>query len=471
MKIDANEIVFSKLSVVDDVGRVFHWRGGIYRGIYPGAVPLVQELFTSGLVDELTQRHLFPPSKLTGHTLGEFPLVIEHQVVQFATYPQEWSFDMFRDAALSVLDVIKIAAQFGWRMKDCHPYNVLFDGVRPLYVDLGSFVKAAAGDDSFSDAEFLGYYWYPLSIWADGDCFLAQRIISSEYDLMSLTDWFSYNFPFIRGIKSPWKARAIHLYQRVARRAATYLGGKNPSRPIAWLVSHLPAEIVVDNTGLLQAKIRRLPTPPPNGVWHDYQDEYFVADAMNATPRFDRIVDIVRSLDCSSVVELAANQGLLGLLLLKDTQIDTVVCTDADSDAINRLYRRCLDKDTVSEAKLLQPAVTDMMIPRVNFFTTLPVQRFRADLVTALAITHHLTLSQKYTIQSVMETIAGYTERYALIEFMPLGLWDGTSAPPLPAWYNLEWFQKAFCEIFDLILSEKIEANRIIFLGRLKIHA
>lgn len=468
MQINENEITYSNLSIADDVGRVFHWRGGIYRGIYAEAVPQVHKMFSSGLLDELTKRGLFPHSKLTDYTLDEFPLVVEHKIVPFVTYPHEWSFDMFRDAALTVLDVIDIVSQFGWKMKDCHPYNILFDGVHPLYIDLGSFAKANTCDDTFSISEFLGYYWYPLSIWATGDYFLSQRIISSEHDMMTLASWHNYNLPLMRKLSPQLKKRATNFYKRIANRAAKALHVRKPSRAIANLASHLPAEFLAKDTSLLQVKIKRLNTPPPYGSWHDYHDEYFLAKKLNTTPRFDRIIEIVQSLGCESVVELAGNQGLLSLLLLKQTQVRRVVCSDSDSDAINRLYRRCLDNKTVPEEKTLQPAVTDIMIPRINFFTVPPVERFRSDIVTALAITHHLILSQNISIENVMQTIAGYTHQYALVEFMPLGLWDGKYAPPLPSWYNLDWFHKAFSEFFDMILNEQIETNRILYLGKLK---
>ncbi|NTU89707.1 MAG: radical SAM protein [Actinobacteria bacterium] len=461
------EIRYSKLSIVDDIGRVFHWRSGIYRGIYPRAVHIVREMFTSGLVDELIQRGLFPNSRLTDYTLEIFPLVVEHDLVPFVTYPHEWSFDMFRDAACAVLEVSEIAVRFGFRMKDCHPYNVLFARSRPLYVDLGSFVKANAGDDAFPVAEFLGSYWYPLFIWSTGDYFMAQRIISSEHDMMSQTSWLLYRLPVLRKVSARWQDRTSFVYERVMNRAANVLR-RNKYEMLAGLASRLPAESLVKNSYLIKQKIKRFATPQPTSAWHDYHDEHFEQNTLKTTPRFERIIEIVRSLGCESVVELGGNQGLVSLLLLNHTQVSKVVCTDSDNNAINRLYTRCHEAFVVPEGKTLQPAVINVKIPKINFFTVPPTERFRADLVTALAITHHLTLSQMLSIQDVMRIIAGYSHHYALIEFMPLGLWNGTSAPALPDWYSLEWFHKAFLEYFDLILNEQTEVNRILYVGRVK---
>jgi hypothetical protein len=60
-----------------------------------------------------------------------------------------------------------------------------------------------------------------------------------------------------------------------------------------------------------------------------------------------------------------------------------------------------------------------------------------------------------------------YSKRYVFIEFMPLGLWNGKSAPPVPLWYNLDWHRNSFQNYFSIILEEKIEENRILFVGEL----
>jgi hypothetical protein len=55
-----------------------------------------------------------------------------------------------------------------------------------------------------------------------------------------------------------------------------------------------------------------------------------------------------------------------------------------------------------------------------------------------------------------------------LIEFMPLGLFDGTSTPPIPSWYSVDWFRSNFAKQFELLQEETLEENRILFVGRLR---
>ena len=94
-------------------------------------------------------------------------------------------------------------------------------------------------------------------------------------------------------------------------------------------------------------------------------------------------------------------------------------------------------------------------------------ERWKADLVLAMALTHHLLLSQYLNIDAMFERLARCTNRYLLIEFMPLGLWDGDNAPELPSWYTLLWFQSHMEKLFTVLLVQQMEKNRIMLLGEL----
>jgi hypothetical protein len=67
------------------------------------------------------------------------------------------------------------------------------------------------------------------------------------------------------------------------------------------------------------------------------------------------------------------------------------------------------------------------------------VSNICSDVVFALALTHHLILSQNYDIHAIFSTISMYSRKYVYIEFCPLGLWSNGKAPPFPDWYNEAW--------------------------------
>lgn len=50
---------------------------------------------------------------------------------------------------------------------------------------------------------------------------------------------------------------------------------------------------------------------------------------------------------------------------------------------------------------------------------------------------------------------------------MPLGLWNGNSAPELPSWYTEEWFISNMQKYYLIMKREKLEDNRVAFVGKL----
>src|SRR5919202_342883 len=86
---------------------------------------LDRALFAAGLV----------PTRRTDVAMTEFPLVLEHYRVETPTIWREWSSWMLRDAAVMVCDLNIELLRAGYGAHDLHPWNVLFDHTRPLYVD------------------------------------------------------------------------------------------------------------------------------------------------------------------------------------------------------------------------------------------------------------------------------------------------------------------------------------------------
>ncbi len=469
LEIPENEVQFSELSRVDPVGRVFQWKERLYRGIFPDYADQTRTLFASGVLDELADRHLFPRSRVTGHQLAGFGLVVEHEKIPFVTYPYEWSFTMFQDAALAVLDVVGILEKRGWRLKDYHPYNILFRNGRALWIDLGSILPLE-GKHADIPLDFLTLYWQPLWLWSRGERFLAQRIISSGYETLPAAIWHFLRHPrlFLAG---RWIGKALsRSLDRWCFRQASRLRHLRPGKGlISFLERLLPAEALIKNRPLLRRKIAAL-RPATNALtaWGSYHEENFREGALVSNPRFDRILEIIDQLGCESAVDLAGNQGVVSLLMMERTAVRRVACLDRDWEAVNRAHLRCQDLLPPSSSKIFQSAIVDLIVPEGGMFERRPMDRFRSDVALALAVTHHLTLSDGFPIEEVLRMIAKYTRRFVIIEFMPLGLWNGTGTPTVPDWYKEEWFERAFRRFFDVVQREELEINRILYVGRLK---
>ena len=186
----------------DELGFVFVWQGHLLRGIYPQSLDRVKDLFESGLLPELMDRGLFPKTWISDFENEQFGLIIEHERITPVTFATEWNFQMLKDAALLVLEIVQTARKYGYDLLDCFKMNVLFRRNKPLYIDLGSFVPARSalfGWHSFP--EFLSSYYYILDVWRSGAPQIAKRMML-PHEEMADPDYWAYKSRLLRTFPS-----------------------------------------------------------------------------------------------------------------------------------------------------------------------------------------------------------------------------------------------------------------------------
>lgn len=461
------EVKFSKLSLVDE-GRVFRWNGKLFRAIRAEHSKAVQRLFESGLIEALVKEGLLVHSRITGHKIEGFDLVIEHQIVDVVSYPREWSFSMLKDAALLILRVNEIASEFGYQTKDCHPYNVLFAGEVPLYIDLGSFIPFQAKELSLlSLDEFLRSYYYPIKIWASVGVAWGSRAVPRSGFLVDTEDYLRCRWPIFRWAIADPVGKLVSKVYKVCSLTDERFGEVRKRYP-AWEV--FLAESCRNLRGSfgsierLRSSIQRVKPRDEETPWSDYHDSFTrQSGEVTLSPRFQYVADLLISLGATSILEIAGNQGVLCRALKRMNPSLFVICTDADASALDKGF--CASK---GEGLGINWAVLNPLFTELATVEDSPAVRFQADAVVALALSHHVILSRGLRLEWVLDQLSQYCRNYLLIEFMPLGLYNGPNSPPTPAWYTREWFQKEFEVRFDLLSCTQLEENRVLFVGTKK---
>ena len=115
--------------------------------------------------------------KPTDLALDGYGLVVHHRAVPFVSYPHEWCMAMFKDAALAYLALAEQLGELGLKLKDSHPWNLLFDDTRPVYVDFTSLTKRAVDATWINPDKFSRYYLYPLLLMAEGHERIARYLL------------------------------------------------------------------------------------------------------------------------------------------------------------------------------------------------------------------------------------------------------------------------------------------------------
>lgn len=446
-EIKDDDIITKGMASLDEVGQCFIYHGEFYRGIYPDKVNEIKMMFSSGLVDSLVNEGFIPETEITEYYTKEYPLILKHKKVKVITYDYEWTYDMIKDAALLVLKLMRFLNKYGYKLKDCHTYNILFEDNNPLYVDFGSIVKNSGR--GFCSEQF--YRNYIMAIQAMnfhgsmGRLMLRAKVGASFSETLAFGIGFKGSYLYYQLIrkfyriyfklidKISWFREVIFKYWEYYLSASNYTKDTNWSR--------------------YQAKV-------------DFCAINSLEELPLAFSRYRYIIESLQKMQINSILEFGGNSGGIAILAAKFLDIKKYVCTDYDEKAINGLYKLIkMYEPKYPWLRHIVPVVCDFKEVHMGYQYPTMEQRFSSEAVIAMALTHHLILAQGMDIDSIFERLSACTNKYLYIEFMPLGLWDGNNSPVVPEWYTLEWFKRHMEKYFHIREIKQLEKNRILLIG------
>ena len=456
MRIIESDIKYAQYSLIDSIGRVFEYNNKIYRGINTEYIEHIEQLFNCGLIAELVEKNLFPKTIKTDIKLEGYALIIEHEKLFFSR-SYEWTFDMLRDAAIITLQANDVALKYGFQIKDAHPYNVLFKENQPMFIDLGSFTKKTEFD-FLPVTEFLECFCLLIALYANGNSYLAHKFqLDIHYPRSRiLIGKLPFRFSNYYAQFQVLTIRLFNLKINIPQNEYLIIPFKILVKVFRKLNNkNLEGRFFLSNNTVLKLKNLQFKN---KSIWANYQDKNFENSTLKTTSRFNFIIDSLRKINkIESALDVAANQGLFPVLLNKQLGLNKIIHLDYDINACNTAYlyykMHHLPIDIIC-TNFLEITLNNEL-----------KKRLKSDIVFGLALSHHLLLNQYIPINLIFSVFSDLSNKYVAIEFMPLGLWNGGIVPQLPKWYKLEWFRVNFQKYFNVILEQKIEENRIIFIG------
>lgn len=187
----------SQLSFRDPAGFCFIHNGRVLRGLGAQDLPVVERFLEGPSARRLVEQgKLIASRRLSAADCEALPrdgvlsallqsrrptAVFEHPRIEFPSFPYEWPPEMLQAAAELTLDLAQGALDDGYSLKDATPYNVLFIGPRPVFIDLLSFEERQPGDPVWLPAaQFERTFVLPLlanKYWGIplADIFLTHR--------------------------------------------------------------------------------------------------------------------------------------------------------------------------------------------------------------------------------------------------------------------------------------------------------
>lgn len=440
--IPSDEIRFHPLSFQDEAGRLFQWRGALYRAITAGSAPFLTSLLAGPVGPALVDAGLLIESALTPYTLDGFELVLSHRLLPFASYPFEWCTAMFKAACLQILDLSIALARHDLMLKDAHPWNVIFDGCRPVWIDLTSILPANGARTWPAEAEFHDNCLHPLLLMAQGRDKLARAIIADSEivqraDLEQFGGSRSLLIDVTTALLSHVPERKRKMIRQTLRPLRSVRNRKVDSKSIPLLqrleqIKQEVAEISVpfEKTRASAANFE------PNDNWNAKERALHQILRL-AKPR--TVLDIAPGAGWSS--ELAAHLGA------------KVVGFETDPEAVGRLFA------SARARKLsLLPLVMDFTRPTAarglaNHSHIAATERYRCEMVLMLGFLHDLVFRyRRLGLDAISDGLALFSERWLVLEFIP---GDDPEVGALQsewfAGYTLENLQRALGRHFSRI--------------------
>ncbi len=446
----------------DPSGFLFIDEGLIYRQVNILYKENYDHLINSGLYKSLLELNLLIPHEEVNINLAKSDSsykVIKPELITFISYPYEWCFSQLKDAALITLQIQKEALKFGMSLKDCSAYNIQFHKGKPIFIDTLSFEKYREGEPWVAYRQFCQHFLAPLALMSYKDIRFNQ-LFKIYLDGIPL-DLASSVLPF----KSRFSISLlthIHLHAKSQK----YFANKTVSKK-KYTISRTSFLGLIDS---LESAIKRLRWKPQGTEWGSYyEDTNYTSAGLEHKQQI--IEKFLMESNPKTVWDLGANDGLFSRAS-SNKGIPTIAF-DIDPVAVEKNYLRSIkDKETNILPLLLDVTNPSPNIGWENRERMSLKKRRSADTVLALALIHHLAISNNLPFKKIAHFFYKICNSL-IIEFVPKNDSQvqrllSTREDIFPD-YTQQSFEEEFGKYFNIQHCERIrDSQRTLYLMQRK---
>lgn len=446
----------------DPSGFLYTRGGTLYRQVNRAYQAQYDHLMTSGLYAAAVKAGWLIPHEETDAQPGLPDLaykVIQPERVAFISYPYEWSFSQLKDAALVTLALLRKALEFNMVIKDASAYNIQFHRGRATLIDTLSFDFYEEGSPWVAYRQFCQHFLAPLALMAHTDVRLSQ-LLRIYIDGVPL-DLASKLLP----AKTRWNlglSTHLHLHARMQQKNA---GKALDSTKTRGRINRIGFLGLIDS---LESTVKGLNWKPAGTEWADYYQITNYSDAA-----FDAkkalVADYLKEAKPETVWDLGSNNGEFSRIA-SEQGIETI-SADIDPAAVEQNYRIMRSR----REKHLLPLVIDLTNPSPdlgwgNQERDSLTRRGPAGLVMALALIHHLAISNNVPLLEVARYFAALSE-WLIIEFVPkidsqVQILLSSREDIFPD-YQRDRFEEIFKQVYRIVRADPIEGSqRTLYLMR-----
>lgn len=474
----------SAASFRDPAGQLFRFPGHIVRAVLPDGLPDLNAFLASAAARKFTasgnlvRTEVLSPEQLgdaigagNAQSLGAaFPAAtfLEHESIAFPSFPYEWPPEMLHAAASLTLDLAESLLEENLGLKDGTPYNVLFRGSRPVFVDVISAERREPGDATWLPyAQFVRTFLLPLAV-ADRLGLPLDQSLLGRRDGLEPEDVYRM-CGALRKLQSPFLTLVT---------LPTWLGARQDPDDHSVYQKKLhddPEKARYILRSLLDGLRKSLAKVEPRAGKRSAWSEYMAADNNYSSEHFAAkqafVESALKEFQPRRVLDVGANTGHFSALAARSGA--SVVALDYDPVCVGEIWR-----NAAAEKLDILPLVVHLARPTPatgwrNRECPGFLERARGgfDAVLLLAVIHHMLVTERIPLAEILALAAELSTGIVIAEYvdpqdsMFRRLTRGREH--LHRDLNPQVFEAACRVHFDIVRSQQIEGtHRRLYLLR-----
>ncbi len=441
----------------DPNGYVYWRQGQVYRQVNIGYKDNYDQLVKSGLYKKLANKGLLIEHReIKKKITGGIYKIIKPTMIPFVSYPYEWSFGQLKAAALLTLAIEKISLGYDMSLKDASAYNIQFVGTKAVFIDSLSFEKYKQGQAWVAYRQFCRHFLAPLTLMAKKDVRLGQllKIYIDGLPLDLVDNLLPLKAKFDFGILAHIKLNAKSELMQIKK------SQKEVDIPKKALIS------LIEN---LESTTKKLNLKETKSEWGNYYKETnYLKKAFRDKKKM--VGQYLAKTKAKTVIDLGANNGEFSKIASNLGAY--TISVDIDEMAVEQNYKNFADKKMT-----ILPLLIDLVNPSPglgweNVERKSFLKRVKVDTVMALALIHHLAISNNLPFEKIAKTLAKMG-KWLIIEFVAK---NDSQVKRMLEWredifddYNQDSFEKAFGRYYKVVTKKRITGSfRWLYLMQVK---
>ena len=401
----------------DPGGRIVLRDGRVFREVTAFGLPCMDAALSSAAVRAEIDRGRFVRTEVLSRDASSATL--EHEAVPFTSFPYEWPPEMLYEAGALTMDLALALAGETRGLKDATPFNVLFRGPAPVFVDFLSVEQRDPHDPLWlARAQFIRTFALPLAAERDFGIPLGQSLIQRD----GIEPEALY-----RLLSPPARLRPAYL---PLVSMPVWLGARrNPDDASIYRpqkVDDPEKAAYVFRSGLVASR-KALQRFAPQSGRHSHWSAYMSTDCSYTREQFAEkeafVAEVLRDFPPRHLLDVGANTGHFSAMAARAGA--SVVAIDGDSAVMGQLWRRA-----VAEKLDILPLVVNLAQPtpptgwrnlECPSFLDRASSAFAGegfDMIAMLAVIHHMLATERVPLPEIIDLAADLTRDFAIIEFV-----------------------------------------------------